>query len=131
MVAKVCYLCHQEYSIPEAVSMVSSRGVAHKSCYYKRVAALATVSSLQKAASFTAGEHGFSEQPNIAEKIALCHSELSEALEEYRDDKLSSGVYYNPESSKPLGFGIELADAVIRIMHLAELAGVNHGHHLP
>jgi NTP pyrophosphatase (non-canonical NTP hydrolase) len=56
---------------------------------------------------------------NIPEKIALVHSELSEALEEYRNHRIPDGIYMdNP--SKPEGFGIELADAVIRIFDLAE-----------
>lgn len=56
---------------------------------------------------------------NIPEKLALVHSEISEALEEYRNHKLSAGIYMD-HSTKPEGFGIELADAVIRIFDLAE-----------
>ena len=56
----------------------------------------------------------------VFEKIALCHSELSEAIEELRDGHSPTEVYYN--STKPEGFGIELADTVIRIMHIC-------GHH--
>lgn len=64
--------------------------------------------------------------PNIAEKIAAAHSELSEAFDEVRNfepDKLKD-VYYSAEG-KPLGFSIEMADAVIRIMDLCEYLGVN------
>ena len=59
------------------------------------------------------GEH------NIPEKLSLIHSEISEALEEYRNDKVKDGIYMD-HSMKPEGFGVELADAVIRILDLAE-----------
>lgn len=54
---------------------------------------------------------------NVAEKLALIHSEISEALEEHRAGHKPNEVYYNGE--KPEGFGVELADAVIRICDLA------------
>jgi len=56
---------------------------------------------------------------NIPEKLALIHSEISESLEEYRDNMLQAGIYFSG-NGKPEGFGIELADAVIRIFDLAE-----------
>jgi len=56
---------------------------------------------------------------NIPEVLCLIHSEISEALEELR-----SGVevqnYVLADNGKPEGFGVELADAVIRILDLAE-----------
>lgn len=50
---------------------------------------------------------------NVGEKLALVHSEVSEALEAYRKDL--------PDDHLPdrLGIEVELADAVIRIMGLA------------
>jgi NTP pyrophosphatase (non-canonical NTP hydrolase) len=63
-------------------------------------------------------------KPNLAEKIALVHSELSEALEFVRLKDFDPGaITYNPDG-KPEGFAVELADAVIRIMDLAEYLGV-------
>lgn len=58
------------------------------------------------------------------ESIALMHSELSEALEELRNkDYKINDTYFKNE--KPEGFGIELADCVIRIMDTCEYYGID------
>lgn len=49
---------------------------------------------------------------SFPELIALMHSELSEALEQYREGKESSYVL----DGKPEGWGIELIDCIIRIL---------------
>ena len=76
-----------------------------------------TINKLQKEAHETAVKKGFwGKSCNIAEKIALFHSELSEALEiarcDIRIDKQING--------KPEGFKYELADCIIRILDIAE-----------
>lgn len=50
---------------------------------------------------------------SMAEIIALCHSELSEALEA---DRANQPPVWTTESGKPEGMAVELADCVIRIM---------------
>jgi len=59
----------------------------------------------------------------ITSKLALVSSEISEAIEELRNGNMN--VYYADESPKPEGFGVELADAVIRILDIAESVGMD------
>ena len=59
-------------------------------------------------------EHGWwVEERSVGDICSLIHSELSEALEEYRDGRPL--VWYGPDG-KPEGIAVELADAVIRIL---------------
>lgn len=62
---------------------------------------------------------------NVFEKLFLIQSEISEAGEELRSGKGFTEIYQLVGSDKPEGFPIELADAVIRILDLCEVLGVN------
>ena len=62
---------------------------------------------------------------HIGSKVALIHSEVTEALEEYRNGHPLDETRI--EDGKPEGFGVELADVVIRVCDLAQHAGVNLG----
>ena len=57
----------------------------------------------------------------IPQYLCLIHSEISEALEAYREGQIS----YYEKDGKPEGLAVELADAVIRILDMGEAIGVN------
>jgi len=59
----------------------------------------------------------------FSETIALCHSELSEALEEARKGKKPTEIYF--ENGKPEGISVELADCVIRIWDYCGREGID------
>lgn len=59
---------------------------------------------------------------SFPELIALMHSELSESLESYRDNE---DAIVMRDDGKPDGYGIELADAVIRVMDACEHLGLD------
>jgi NTP pyrophosphatase (non-canonical NTP hydrolase) len=68
---------------------------------------------------------------NVGELIALIHSELSEALEEFREPSTRlNSIYYIidndiPQNKKPEGYAIEIADAIIRIADLCGYLGID------
>lgn len=64
---------------------------------------------------------------DIPEKLMLVVTEISEAMEEFRkaDSSYVSRVYWSYDGKKPEGLMVELADAIIRILHIAGKFGVD------
>lgn len=65
--------------------------------------------------------------PTILEKLCLVHSEVSEALEDYRTAKDRTDITTTrfDAKGKPIGFPTELADIIIRVVDLAEQLGID------
>jgi NTP pyrophosphatase (non-canonical NTP hydrolase) len=99
------------------------------------------INDLCKKAHENAVNKGFwEEEGSFAEQIALMHSELSEALEEYRNKKPMDFIYFSNCSNgcesltkqcktcsdaKPEGIPIELADVLIRIFDTCGHYGID------
>lgn len=89
------------------------------------------LNELSKACFRNSRSHGFWDgDQNIAEKLCLIHSEVSEALEEVRMGNHVRDMTFQPDTQgldteqaqlhipKPVGFPSEMADIIIRVMDL-------------
>lgn len=62
----------------------------------------------------------------LPEKILLAHCELSEATECFRTGDMETTT--DPDTGKPEGFWVEIADCVIRLFDLAGASNVDLEH---
>lgn len=86
---------------------------------------LMKISEMQELAHETAKGKGWHDPaPNFGESIALIHSELSEALEAYREGLPLAYLLYG-EGGKPEGIPAELADVLIRIGDMCGAFGID------
>ena len=81
------------------------------------------LAKLQRAIHENAKDHGWWNEPRtFGDIIALCHSELSEALESYRNGE---AMAWTNEAGKPEGVAVEMADCIIRILDWAGHEGMD------
>lgn len=77
-----------------------------------------SINDIIRSAHSNASAKGFWDKPQtFGESIALIHSELSEALEDYRAGETPNELKYE-SNGKPIGIPSELADVIIRIADL-------------
>lgn len=106
----------------------------------------APLNTLRDKALEIATAHGF-KNASIPEDIALMHSELSEALEDFRDGAMPTAIWYEQKVepsnntfrtnqsyhehnsvkilNKPCGIPSEMADVVIRVLHFCGKHGID------
>lgn len=61
------------------------------------------------------------EERDFGDLIALAHCELSEAYESYRNNEPP----YYLDGTKPEGYGVELVDAIIRLLDTCDALGID------
>jgi NTP pyrophosphatase (non-canonical NTP hydrolase) len=71
-----------------------------------------------------AAQKGWHDKPvAFGDAIANLHAELSEAFEEYRNNRGFNEVYY--EGDKPCGIPSEFADVIIRLLDSCVMYGID------
>ncbi len=88
------------------------------------------IKELQKDVHRVAKEKGWHDQERTVPMfIANTHRELSEAFQKYTTGEGTKPYtcvdFHNPPSIKPEGYGIELADVILRILDEAELRNID------
>lgn len=81
-----------------------------------------TLNELAQEIHQNAKDHGWwYEERNIGELLCLVHSEVSEAMEDYRNSCMTTWM----DGDKPCGFPSELADVIIRVLDMSAALGID------
>lgn len=72
-------------------------------------------------------EHGWYDEPRtFVEMIAICHSELSAALEDYMNNYRLKKIWEDGKG-EPCGTPMELADVIIRVLEICGYYDIDIG----
>jgi NTP pyrophosphatase (non-canonical NTP hydrolase) len=63
---------------------------------------------------------------NLPEKLMLTVTELAEAMEDYRSEKMVTVI----ENGKPVGFASEIADVIIRLLDISDSLNIDIEHEI-
>jgi len=77
------------------------------------------LNQLARAIDQNCQQKGFNDKFEINTALLLTHSEISEAMEELRSGKKVDELYFRESDNKPEGFPAEIADTIIRLLHIA------------
>lgn len=120
---KVCDHCAHTLTTGKRAIVKGTRAKA--TATKKGAQTMTGINEVAKQIHENAVDHGWwDEERGFPEVLALIHSEVSEALEEYRNGRLPTEVYAG-NNGKLEGIPIELADVIIRVLDYCGYAEID------